>query len=169
MKKIILSLALVFLAGQARAGYFRGLDLNHPQTSMGTFSDLRGNSDAGGNLALITHSRADGCIIKGFCIDWTPLAIGGTLGNNLGGASLGLGASANLLPATEALLLTGINALFPAADRAVAIKKLLSPSIGGSPDISIAIGPHWSYVFTDGLKGKGIVTLFSGAAWKFDF
>ena len=160
---------LMLLAANVDAGYFRGLDLNHPQTSLGTFSDLRGHSDAGGNLALITHSKVDGCIVKSFCIDWVPLAIGGTLGNNLGGASLALGTSANLLPATETLLLIGIDALFPSADSAVAIKKLLSPSVGGSPDISIAVAVHWSYVFVDGLKGKGMATLFSGASWKFNF
>jgi len=166
MKKIIMLVAMMAVSGVAHAGYFRGLDLNHPQTSLGTFSDFKSHSDAGGSLALITHSPADGCIIPGFCINWTPLAIGGAIGNNLGGASIGVGPSANLLPAAENIILIGVNALFPAADKAMALKKLLKPSVSGNPDISVAAGPCWSLVFVDGLHSKGMWTFFTGAAWK---
>ena len=171
MKKVIVStlflLSIGFFSGVAGAGYFKAIDAAHPQTSMGAFSDLKGHADAGGSLALITHSTKDGCIIPGVCLDWTPLAIGGTLGKNLGGASIALGTSANLLPAVEQGLLAIIKGVFPSDDSAVVLKKMLLPSVSGNPDIAVAIGPQWSYVLNNGIKGKGIVTLFYGAAWKF--
>lgn len=167
MKKVLLIVAVCFMVDTAQAGYFRRMDIKHPQTSAGAFFDLQGHSDAGVSLALITHNTVDGCIIPGVCLDWTPLAIGGTLGRSLGGPSIAIGTSANMLPVLEKGLLQVVNAVFPLPSSCVVLKKMLSPSVAGAPDISIAIGPHWSYVLTNGLQGKGMVTLFSGAAWKF--
>jgi hypothetical protein len=157
----------MLITSLANAGYFRPIDIKHPQTSLGVFSDLKSHSDTGANLALITHSTADGCIIPNFCIPWTPLAIGGSFGKELGGPSITLGASANLLPGVEAGMLAIINKIFPADTDLVTIKTVLKPSIAGSPDVAFAVGPHLSLVFYDGLNSRLIFTIFSGAAWKF--
>ena len=157
MKKIIFItaglLALGFAAAQASG--FALIDAKHPQIITGVFTDLKGHSDGGASLALVTHS------------EWVPVAIGGSLGRGLGGPSVALGTSVNVLPVIQAAAWIGIDALFPGSEKFANLKSLIYPADTSAPDIKMSFGPHFSYVFNDGLKGKGMITLFYGAAWKF--
>lgn len=161
MKKLLMVAVLLFSVKAVRGEpYFKPIDISHPQITTGVFSDLKGHSDAGSSLALILHTPTDG-------IDWTPLAIGGTLGAGLGGPSVAMGMSANLLPEVKAAARNILTILFPAPDKFANIKTILEPAVSGTPDITMAMGPHYSLVFIDGLKTKAMFTWFIGGAWKF--
>jgi hypothetical protein len=163
MRTILLLIATAVLtaltAPAADAASFKLLDPGNPQMVAGVYNDLRGHQDGGGALALITQ--------KSGAIDWTPLVIGGTLGQGLGGPSVALGTTANLLPDVKAGLLAGVRALWPDPVKFANIKAVLAPPAPGTPDAVMSIGPNVSYVFYDGLKGRLTFTLFVGAAWKF--
>ena len=80
---------------------------------------------------------------------------------------MALGTSVNVLPVIQAAAWIGIDALFPGSEKFANLKSLIYPADTSAPDIKMSFGPHFSYVFNDGLKGKGMITLFYGAAWKF--
>jgi hypothetical protein len=154
MKKLLFGVCLIAsMVGNIKAVQF--MDLNHPQVVTGIYDDTKGHSDGGAALALVTHGN------------WCPLAIGGSLGNGLGGPSLGLGTSLNLLPAMQVLAGGILEILYPAPEKFSNLKVILSAPATGTPDISMSFGPHWLYVLNDGFKGKGMLVLFYGAAWKF--
>ena len=160
MKKIITTAAILWLAGFAggaiaNAGGFALFDPAHPEIVTGAFTDLKGHTDAGVSLGLITYS------------EWCPLAIGGSLGRSLGGPSVAIGTSVNLLPVIQAAAWLGIDALWPDSEKFKNLKALIYPAETGTPDIKMSFGPHFIYVFNDGLHGKGMWTLFYGAAWHF--
>lgn len=154
MKKTLVSFALCFLPVMAVA-QVKIIDLNHPQVVTGVFSDFQGHKDGGAALALVTYGAG------------VPLAVGGTLGRGLGGPSVALGTMMNLLPAIKDGGMAIIKALYPDDAKFANLKGILAPPIGGKPDISMSFGPCFSYVFNNGLKGKGVWTLFYGAAWSF--
>jgi len=155
MKKTMLVLALVFIASQAKASKIELIDIYHPQIVTGVFTDMKGHSDAGAAVALLTYGN------------WCPLAGGGTIGKGLGGPSVSLGTSLNLLPATQALFSGILEILYPDPYKFANLKAIIAPPETGTPDISMSFGPNWSYVFYDGIKGRFMTTWFYGAAWKF--
>jgi hypothetical protein len=157
MKNLIFSLLVVFAAGSVKAADFVVLDVNHPAFVTGAFTDLKGHSDAGGALALLTYGPIPG---------WVVFDLGGSLGRALGGPSVAFGGSYNLLPDVKATSLALLSVLYPDASKFANLKSILSSPVS-TPDITMSFGPHYSYVFNDGLKGKGMITLFYGAAWNF--
>lgn len=163
MKKSIIQIAVgmaLMACGvvTAKAGSLSLIDPQHPQIVTGAFTDLKGHTDAGGAVALVTVSGNPYLV---------PLDLGGSLGRALGGPSVAVGMSANLAPAVLGALRLGLDSLFPDPDKFQNLKSVLMPATPGTPDITVSFGPHYSYVFNDGLKGKGIWTLFYGAAWTF--
>lgn len=167
MKKILIAV-LMFSAVSANAGnYFRLIDPNHPQISIGRFVDFSDGKHAdGASVALITHSQKDGCAVPVFCTDWTPLSAGGALDKGLGGSYASVGTSANLLPATKTLILSLINATAKES-QFTNVKSLLAPPEMGTLDITVAFGPHYGLVFPEGSKPVWMLTWFLGAAWVF--
>jgi len=154
MKKMLIA-AVFCLSASAQAGSFKPIDFAHPQIVTGVFTDLKGHSDAGASLAIIGYGN------------WCPVSVGGSLGKSLGGPSLAIGTSINLLPATQIMIGGLISAIYPAPDKFRNLKELLTPAASSGPDISMSFGPQWSYVFFNGLQGKGVITWFYGANWKF--
>lgn len=149
---------LLTITDPPQSSGFKLLDVRHPEIITGVFTDLRGHSDAGSSLALITYAGV---------IDFTPLAIGASLGAGLGGPSVGIGASVNLLPEVKAGFLSVLNALYSRPDKFANVKAILSPAAPGLPDLTMSMGPHFSYIFENGFHGKTMVLLFYGASWKF--
>jgi hypothetical protein len=167
MKKLTIVVLLMMMWCQVQAApYFRLMDPAHPQTSAGAFFDLKGHSDGGAILALITHAPADGCLIPAVCDGWAPLAIGGTMGQGLGGPSLAIGSSFNMLPITKAGLLALINAITNKSQFSN-IKELLAPPALGLPDLAICIGPQYSLVIESLNRMKMVPTIFAGGTLKF--
>ena len=162
MRKITIAFLVLFgmgfAAGVARAGTFKLIDINHPAVVTGVFSDLRGHSDAGISLAIVTHTGIP---------NFVPVAIGGSLGHSLGGPSLAIGMSLNLLPDVKAGILEIINAVYSDPAKFQNLKGILAPPVSGTPDFSISCGSHWSYVLDNGIHGRGMLTLFYGAKWVF--
>ena len=157
--KTWLALSLLGLAaGMANAASLALIDPKHPQIVTGAFTDLKGHTDAGGAVALLTIAGNPYLV---------PLDLGGSLGRALGGPSVAIGASMNLAPAVQAAISLGLLSLFPDPAKFANLKSLFMPATTGTPDVSFSLGPHYSYVFDNGLKGKGEWTLFYGAAWTF--
>ena len=162
MKKIIkvwIGLTLLGLAaGMANAGEFALMQPAHPIVATGIFSDFKSHSDAGAAVALVTSKTIS---------EWTPVDLGGSLGRALGGPSLSVGSTVNLLPEIKQGLFSAVSALYPDPDMFTNIKEIFSPPNGGTPDVNMIMGPHFSYVFYKGLKGRGCITIFSAAKWSF--
>jgi hypothetical protein len=160
MKKIsaifLILLSMGFMAGAAHASGFKLIDPAHPSIATGIFSDCKGHSDGGGALALVTYSPAE----------WVPVSVGGSFGKGLGGASIGLGSSINLLPATKSAFLIILDDI-TTNNQFTNLKDALKPASAGTTDIKMAIGPAYSLVFYDGLKSRGMWLLFTGCEWKF--
>ena len=155
MKIIFGLLLLVSCGGQVRGEGFKFIDLQHPQVITGVFTDMKGNSDGGVALAIVTYSN------------WCPVAIGGSMGRSLGGPSIAIGTSMNLLPSMQVIARTLLDVLYPDPVKFQNLKSIVTPPIPGKPDVSMSFGPHWSYVLNHGTKGKGMVTWFYGASWAF--
>ena len=163
MKKIILVTAVLFgigfLAGVAQAGYFRVLDIAHPQVNSG-FSIHGDVSKPTTMLALITHSPKDGYfLIPG--VDWTPLAVGG--GFKAGAFHVSAGPSLNLLPAVQGILGAVVDGITP-ADKYLNLKSILKSGQTSSGDIVGALGVNAEYDFTE---KTFTVPLFAGVKWVF--
>ena len=161
MKKIIAVTLFLFavgvMVGMARASDFALVNPAHPFIVTGFFTDLKGHTDGGAAVSLVTFKPIPG---------WSVLDAGGSMGRALGGPSVALGGSYNVIPDVKAGVLAGIDALYPNPSQFANLKSILSSPVG-SPDITMTFGPHYSYVFNNGLKGKGMLTLFYGAAWNF--
>jgi hypothetical protein len=162
MKKITILAVLLFsfgfAYGLAQAGSLSIINPQHPQIVTGAFTDLKGHTDAGGAVALLTIAGNPYLV---------PLDLGGSLGRALGGPSVAIGASMNLAPAVQVAISLGLLSLFPDPAKFANLKSLFMPATTGTPDVSFSLGPHYSYVFDNGLKGRGMWTLFYGAAWTF--
>ena len=155
--------------------YFRPLDTTHPQISAGAIFSAQGIRQSVGvtDLALITHSTADGSIIPASLQkwiapeDWVPLQIGAG-GSFSGSAIINLGASVNIAPQIASLAIEGLGKSNSSAARALEA-VLSSPQSG----LSFAFGPSWYlYPIENGTalapsKMQGKFGLFVGAAWKF--
>jgi hypothetical protein len=161
MKKITIATLVLFgigfMDGIATASDFKLIDVKHPVIVTGAFTDLKGHTDGGAAVALVAYKP-----IKG----WTVADIGGSLGRALGGPSMSAGGSYNLIPDVKATGLMLLTALYPDSNKFANLKSILSSPVG-TPDITMSFGPHYSYVFNNGIKGKGMVTLFYGAEWNF--
>lgn len=105
MKKMIIALALLLIGLNSSANpYFRPIDIHHTQTDAINLFKLSDGQYIGSvvDLALVTHSNADGSIIPqklqdiGFLPEpWVPLQVG--FGGNVHqNALIHLGASANV-------------------------------------------------------------------------
>ena len=156
MKKIIINLVLCFLPVMA-AAQMQVINPLHPIIVTGVFSDMRGHSDGGSALALLTMPQ----------YDFVPLAIGSTIGQGLGGPSVALGMGFNLLPDIKFMGLFFVNCLWPQPEKFSNLKGMLAPPEDGKVDVVMSLGPNYNLVFFDGLRTKGLVTLFYGAKWQF--
>jgi len=141
----------------AKEPYFKFIDPEHPRYTTGIFDDLKGHSDFGGTLAILTHDGP---------MEWTPLTIGGTAGRGLGGPSLALGSSINLLPQVKSVALKVVKAIWP-GDKFNNLKTILSPPKPGQVDITMVAAPHVNLVFYDGIKTRAATTMFYGVAWHY--
>jgi len=164
MKKILCAIAITAsLCVSAKASpYFRLIDIKHPQVSMGAYHNLAdGASYAGGSLALITHSPADGCMIPGVCTSWTPLSIGATTDRH----SLTIGASANILPIMRAVTSLALDVFTPVT-AFTNLKSFFADPKTGTPDITFAAGPQFA-INKCGKDVCGSFPIFFGGAWNF--
>lgn len=159
MIRILLAAIIGTMVCVAEAGQFKLVDPANPVIVVGVYDNLRGNSDAGGALAIITY--------KAGSVELVPLSAGATLGRGLGGPSVAIGASANLLPPVKAGFRLILAALYPDPAKFANLKAILSPPQHGVPDVTVSMGPHYSYVLYKGIKGRGMATLFYGAKWSF--
>ncbi len=151
--------ALLLVATQANAGpYFRPIDTSHVYQSVGASVDPKtpGQTCFISEIALITHSPKDGCLLPSIvCEDWSPLMIGPSY--NAGRFAVVLGPVANVAPFVYA----GIS-------RVLGIDY--KPSDTGT---SIAFGPQlWINPLRDGVcqpfnKWMPAGRVFVGAALKF--
>lgn len=158
MAKTILLLGMMAFAAPVWSEPVRLLDPAHPQIVVGVYDNLKGGKDAGSSLAILTYKAAG--------VELVPLCVGTTLGRGLGGPSVALGASANLLPPVKAGFRLILTALYPDSGKFANLKAILAPPTAGQPDIVMSIGPNASYVLYDGLHGKTLFTVFYGAQWK---
>ncbi len=143
--------------------YFRLLDLNSPQTSMGAYIDPAnpGNTAFGTSLAIVTHSPKDGCLLPGIsCEDWSPLAL--DYSANGGQILFGLGPSANLAPMIRQAAASGIMAVW--GDKYVTANNIASALQPSQRDLDIAFGPKWMVVPSQ--NWKGYFRIAAGVAWK---
>lgn len=116
--KIIFRIAfvLVFVAPSYAGSYFRLIDPAHPQIGAGLLISPKAPLEtvAVTDLALITHSTADGTIIPESWRSvlppesWVPLQVGFG-GSFAGEATIAPGTSANLSPVIAAMLLRGVD------------------------------------------------------------
>jgi len=176
IRLVLISLGLLECAAFAQASpYFRPLDISHPQVSAGAIFSAQGIQQSVGvtDLALITHSTADGSIIPASLQkwiapeDWVPLQIGAG-GSFSGSAIINVGASVNVAPQIASLAIEGLGKSSSATAKALEA-ALSSPQSG----FSFAFGPSWYlYPVENGTalapsKMQGKFGLFVGAAWKF--
>jgi len=120
--KIIIAAVLLLVAVPSHAAYFRVLGFGAPvQQSLSTLLDPFGLKDSAAvtDLALITHSTADGTIMPAFCQanwcppeSWSPLAIGA--GADLkGNKVINVDTTVNLAPQLATLILNKVGAGSP--------------------------------------------------------
>lgn len=169
--KIILVVADAFLVGSlaasvAQAKDFAFIDLKAPQTSVGSFIDAKsGSSAAGGLVALVTYKdNLDNTMLAAFARGWTPLTIGGTLGQGLGGPSLAMGTGINLFPVAQATLYNLVSAV-SGRDQLMGLKVALASS---APSATVFVGPQESLIVRGLNKMQTKLTWFVGAklTWK---
>lgn len=151
MKHWKLAIALVCFGSSAFANpYFRMANPQNGQTKkfFGASIDplSPGKSSAISELALITHSKADGCFLPSVvCEDWSPLAIGPSY--NAGKFAVVFGPVANLAPVVK----TGIRMLaqsLPSSANQQAVVDALSSQ---DDSIVMAFGPQlWVNPLRDG-------------------
>jgi len=172
-------LGALLALGLAKMGhaspYLRPIDISHPQVSAGAIFSASGIKQSVGvtDLALITHSTADGSIIPASLQkwiapeDWVPLQLGAG-GSFSGSAIVNVGSSVNIAPQIAALAIKALGkSSSPSAKSLQAV--LSSPQSG----LSFAFGPSWYlYPIENGTvlsfsKMQGKFGLFVGAAWKF--
>jgi hypothetical protein len=169
--KNIMALLLLLAALPAWAGpYFRLIDPLHPKTTLGGFYDPTGKEGPayGTTVAIVTHSTQDGSLLKIIQEDWVPLGVGG--GYSAGAAFMALGPSANLAPVAKGALLALVEKV-TAEGSYQNVKDYLSPPKDSKPDISMAMGPAFSFKPVEGGdflpvgRWRGAIRLFAGAAW----
>lgn len=157
MKRLLLTLATLSLAGLARATpYFR-----IPLVNGGNFVTIGGallapnnlsQSQVAGMVPLATHSPKDGCLLpQVVCEDWTPAAVGASM--NAGEITFEIGPIANVLPWMQ----TGALELIP--NEWSGIRNVLAPN-PGSP-VTFSAGPVWQY---QQQTNKGYFRIFTGLA-----
>jgi len=175
MKKLLL--AVLFLPSVAAATpYFRLIGTDNYHVNAGAWvNPANGTTDCGSAIALITHSTRDGALLKSIQADWTLLQIGGGYGN--GNGFMSLGSSANMVPATKALLLRAIEAATK-EESWPGIKQALAPATGedkGGLIPTASYGPQWYMKPLDNGQLRSLKAawrssefrLFVGAAWNF--
>lgn len=176
MKAKLLIFALAFGPRAAFAApYFRPIDPAAPQIGARLLLDPRAIKNSAGvsDIALVTHSTADGSIIPGAWRgiiapeDWTPLEIGGG-GSFSGNGIIDAGASANIAPQ-----LAGILAKVGCSGAAcLAIQSVMNSNYAKS-GLGFSAGPAWAaQIVQNGTllpvdKWQGLFRLSVGASWKF--
>lgn len=182
MKHWLLAAALICLGSSVQASpYFRFVNWSHPILSAGILIDQNHPAHITGvtDVALITHSTADGTLIplswQGIVPpeDWVPLQFGGGYGGGKG--IINTGTSLNMAPPLTAILLGHL--------KPSGFKDALMSGFSGSGNSIFAFGP--SLVATpvvDGtllpinqwIVGRGIGAILNNSlrwevqgAWRF--
>lgn len=173
MRKLIVA-ALLALPLSAQAGpYFRLLDPARPHKVVGAFVDPTnlGATSAGTAVALITHSKNDGCFMPSVvCEDWSPLMSG--LSYNAGRFQFNVGPAMNLTPLAKRGIL-GVLELLTADETITGVKSLLSSQPITGPDVSLSFGPALAVAPIErGIilplnQWRGKFRIFAGAALNF--
>lgn len=166
MKKMIAVLGLVLALpySVAAAPYFRTLDLSHPYLTAGALVDPidPARTTIGTDLAIVTHTPGDGCILKVYCEDWSPFMLGGSVG--AGNVYFDLGPSVNIATLIKQPLYALLTKATPPS-KYIAVKSLLAPPLDGTDGLTVSIGPRWMVRPLD--KWAGRFVLFAGAAIRF--
>ena len=165
MKRVILSLVLVMLAGVARAADFSFIKLNAPVTAVGTFIKASDASVApGGVVGIILHKQAGTDFLSSLASGWIPLTAGGTLGKGLGGPSVALGTGLNFVPAGKATLLGLIDSI-SSPNQLPGLKAALA---SGQSNVTMFMGVYESLVFQSLHRYGTCVTWFVGPSIAFN-
>jgi hypothetical protein len=185
MTRLLLAAALAASASVASAApYFRLLDPAHPQVGASFLISPKSPGATIGvtDVALVTHSPADGTVIPDAWrpyvppVAWTPLQLGAG-GSLRGDAIVAPGTSANLAPAVAALLLRGVGA--SSSGWAQALQAALTGTGPGQIRLGVAFAGLAVRNGTiqsakEAFPGRGLgeivgnsARLDCGAAWRF--
>ena len=166
-KMLFVMLVIPLLAMSAMASNFALIDPDKPQTSAGIYTDMEnGNSAAGANVALITHSYTSTTNVVASVLDgWTPLNLGGTVGDGLGGPSIALGTGLNLLPATRTTIANILTLVAPNSLSGLKSALTVTNSDDNYKTVKLFAGPSANLVFTSLKSCKLIPTFYFGATY----
>ena len=143
-----------------------------PIMSAGSFSSFKGDKSPkyGTALALIYHNDPAPESFVSSLYAQHALTVGGGWGGGVGFG--GIGVVVNLLPATKTGLRNGLD-LITKPEQMTNLKDLLAPPKAGTIDLTIAVGPQFTFnIFEDGAflgpqKWKGDPRIFTGAQLLF--
>lgn len=185
MKHWLLAAALICLGTQAQASpYFRLIDPSHPHFGAGFLISPKDPTNTAGitDLAIITHSTADGTIIPATWQtiippeSWVPFQIGFG-GSFKGEAVVAPGTSANIAPIIASLTLRGVDQ--NSAGWARAVKTALMGTSGGGVRLGgslagVMVREGHFQSFKAAFPGQGFAEIVSnsaridvGYAWSF--
>ena len=181
MKSLLLSPVLALTSAPCSAallpkGYFKLIDLAHPQLSAGALIDPGDLKEtlAVTDVAIVTHSNKDGSLIPQSWQSllppesWVPLQVGG--GGNAGSYIMNIGSSYNFIPVVKNLALKLIDKAAKPESFA-GLRRALAPST--NQEFALAAGPsiHWDLMEhgepLSPVRWRGEFRWFTGAAWKF--
>lgn len=185
MKHYLFALALICFGSTAHANpYFRLINPSHPQVGAGFLISPKSPLDTTAitDIALVTHSIADGTIIPESWrsvfppVAWTPLQLG--FGGSLkGDAIIAPGTSANIAPAVASILMGRVDGSSSGAAQAI------KAALAGSGPGQIRLGGALACTLTkagvfqaakDACPGRGPLEIIgnaarvdAGYAWRF--
>jgi hypothetical protein len=163
MKKIILAVMVLGIGGQVKAGYFQPINIAHPLTSIGFVNDFHGGMAPGAVVTIINHAPVATDLLGAVIEGWSPLTLGGTSGQGLGGPSVSLGTGFNVVPAalaTGVVVLDSLIGVSPAA-------ALATPLDPGHSTVTLFVGPQVSWVWHSLQHSVVEITLFIGPKIQF--
>ena len=113
MKKIMIGMVMMIgMSAYMYASDFSFIDVKQPQVSAGKFYSLDGGSDGGWLLSIILHKNIpQENMLSALITGWTPLEAGMSLGRGLGGPSVSVGTSLNLMPLAQTGLLKFLDSI----------------------------------------------------------
>ena len=181
MKPLLAALFLSVAAPSFASPYFRLMNPSAIQQSAGVLFPVQGGpTSAVTDIAIVTHSPADGCLIptswQGMipCEDWAPLALGAG-GSLTGQATVVADSTINVAPQIAALAFKGITSSSPAVlqdiktafDGTGPLKLRIGYGLAGTPVQGGTFEP-----FDKMFPGRGIGGILAegsrvvvGAAW----
>ena len=158
MKKLMMAVMFLAMAGEGQAAYFRTIDWSHPQVNAGlSIGEVTRPTTM---VALVTHSPKDGYLLIPD-VYWTPLAVGGGFKDNK--FHVAVGPSMNLLPLLQSGFEVFLNAVTP-ADKYLNLKSIIHKAAESNGDIVGSAGINLEYDFAD---KRWSAPLFAGVSWKF--